>query len=305
MISRPPVSVVVPTRDRPALLRGAVNAILAQDYAGPIEVIVVADQSDVDDSLRVAQPRRRVRVLRNRRVAGLAGARNTGILAATGDLVAFCDDDDEWLPGKLTTQVVALAATPEAEVACCGIRVSYGDRMVDRTLSTDRVPLAALLRSRLTELHPSTFLFRRDRLRDDIGLVDEQLPGSYGEDYELLLRAARRTPLVNVPAPLVLVRWHRRSYFAGRWLTISAALRRLLERYPEFAGDRRGEARVTGQIAFASAAGGDRSGAWHWARRTLRRHPAEPRAWLALAVAAGAVRPETVLRALHRRGRGL
>jgi len=297
------VTAVVPTRDRPELLRAAIAAILGQQYPGDVEVIVVHDQSEVDDSIAVADPRRSVRVISNTRSPGLAGARNTGILAATGDLVAFCDDDDEWLPGKLAAQVAALS--DDAEFACTGIRVSYDGSTVDRTLSMDAVPLAALLRSRLTELHPSTFLIRRAALVDGIGLVDEEIPGSYGEDYEFLLRAARRAPLVNVTEPYVLVRWHKRSYFAQRWETISTALQWLLGRYPEFAGEPRGEARIAGQIAFAHAALGQRRESVRWVRRTLRRNPREPRAYLALAVAGRAVRADTVLRKLHQRGRGI
>jgi glycosyltransferase involved in cell wall biosynthesis len=300
----PTVSAVVPTRDRPELLRAALAAIRGQDYPGRIEILVVHDRCEPDPALELTGSRRSVRVLRNARTPGLAGARNTGIRAATGALVGFCDDDDEWLPGKLTAQVAALDATG-AEVACCGIRVRYGDRDVDRSLPLERVPLAALLRDRLAELHPSTFLIRRDALLDGIGLVDEEIPGGYAEDYEFLLRAARRAPLANVPAPHALVRWHRRSYFAERWEMISEALQWLLARYPEFGTQPRGTARVTGQIAFARAASGDRRGAVRWARRTLASSAREPRAYLALAVAAGAVRPERILRGLHRRGRGI
>jgi glycosyltransferase involved in cell wall biosynthesis len=300
------VTAVVPTRDRPELLRAAVAAILAQEYPGDIEVVVVYDQSDPDLSLTRDEPGRRVRVVTNTRTPGLAGARNTGILAATGDLVAFCDDDDEWLPGKLAAQVAALhAAGPEAEFVACGIRVDYDGSTVDRPLALERVPLAALLRSRLTELHPSTFVIRRLSLMDGIGLVDEKIPGSYAEDYEFLLRAARRVPLVNLTRPYVLVRWHKRSYFTGRWQTIVDALQWLLRRYPEFATEPRGEARVSGQIAFAHAAMGSRRDAMRWARRTWRRNPREPRAYLAVAVACRAVRPDTVLRGLHHRGRGI
>jgi glycosyltransferase involved in cell wall biosynthesis len=299
------VSVVVPTRDRPELLRAALDAILGQDYGGPVEVVVVYDQSEPDRSLERDDPHRRVRVITNTRTAGLAGGRNTGILAATGDLVAFCDDDDEWLPGKLAAQVAALAAEPGAEFASCGIRVSYDDRTVDRPLALTRVTLAALLRDRMTELHPSTFLMRREAVVDGFGLVDEEIPGSYAEDYEFLLRAARRTPLVNLPTPYVLVRWHKRSYFAQRWDTISTALQWLLGRYPEFATVPAGEARVAGQIAFAQAAMGKRRDAMRWARRTIARNPREPRAYLALAVASRAVNPDRVLRTLHKRGRGI
>lgn len=301
----PSVSVVVPTRDRPELLRAALDAILGQDYPGAIEAVVVYDQSEPDRSLETDDGHRRVRVITNTRTPGLAGARNTGILAATGELVAFCDDDDEWLPGKLAAQVAVLMSTPDGEFVSCGIRVSYDDRTVDRPLPLRRVPLAALLRDRMTELHPSTFLMRRDALVGGFGLVDEEIPGSYAEDYEFLLRAARSAPLINLPTPYVLVRWHKRSYFAQRWETISTALQWLLGRYPEFATVPHGEARVAGQIAFAQAAMGNRRDAMRWARRTLARNPREPRAYLALAVASRAVHPDRVLRTLHKRGRGI
>ncbi|MFF5056871.1 glycosyltransferase family 2 protein [Micromonospora sp. NPDC000663] len=306
MTAPPSVSVVVPTRDRPELLRSAIRAILAQEYPGPIEVVVVFDQSTPDGSLAdLAGPDRAVRVIRNCRTPGLAGARNSGTLAAGGQLVAFCDDDDEWLPGKLAAQVDSLTADPAAEFVCCGIRVSYEGNTVDRVLDKDRITLDDLLRDRMTELHPSTFLIRATALREGFGLVDEEIPGSYAEDYEFLLRAARSAPLINLRTPAVLVRWHKRSYFAQRWDTISEALQWLLQRYPEFAGQPAGEARVTGQIAFARAASGDRRGAVRWARRTLRSNPREPRAYLALAVAGRVVGADAVLRTLHRRGRGI
>ncbi|MFY1695484.1 MULTISPECIES: glycosyltransferase family 2 protein [unclassified Solwaraspora] len=303
--SVPTVSVVVPTRDRPELLRDTVEAIRGQDYPGTIEIVVVYDQSTPDPQLADDDPRRPVRVVVNDRSAGLAGARNCGILVATGELVAFCDDDDRWLPGKLTAQVAELGRHPEAEFVSCGITVSYDGATTDRVLDRDTVPLDALLRDRMTELHPSTFLIRRSALVDGFGLVDEEIPGSYAEDYEFLLRAARSAPLRNLRTPYVLVRWHKRSYFAQRWDTISTALQWLLERYPEFATQPAGEARVAGQIAFAQAAAGHRRDALRWARHTLARNPKEPRAYLALAVASRAVRPDTVLRSLHRRGRGI
>lgn len=302
----PSVSAVVPTRDRPELLRAAITAILAQDYPAPVEVVVVFDQSDPDPALEaMSRPDRSVRMIRNTRTPGLAGARNSGSLAATGELIAFCDDDDEWLPGKLRAQAEALAAVPGAEFVCAGIRVAYDGQTVDRVLEMDSVGFAALLRDRMTELHPSTFLIRAKALRDGFGLVDEEIPGSYAEDYEFLLRAAKSAPLVNLTTPYVLVRWHKKSYFSQRWDMISEALGWLLERYPEFSTQPLGEARITGQIAFARAASGDRAGAVRWARRTLRGNRREPRAYLALAVAHRLVGADTVLRALHRRGRGI
>jgi glycosyltransferase involved in cell wall biosynthesis len=299
------VSVVVPTRDRPELLRAAIEAILAQDYAGDVDVIVVFDQSEPDLSLAHDQPSRRVRVITNTRSTGLAGGRNSGIVAATGDYVAFCDDDDTWLPGKLSAQVAAMEAAPEAEMCATGVQIAYGDRTVDRVLDRDRVTMTELLRSRIQELHPSSFLFRRAALISGIGLVDEGIPGSYGEDYDLLLRAARRTPIVNVPMVGVVALWHRQSFFTARWTTIATALEWLLEQYPEFRTDPQGLARITGQIAFAKAASGSRSSAFRWAGRTIRHNPLEKRTYLSLAVASRVVSADAVMRRLHERGRGI
>jgi hypothetical protein len=79
----------------------------------------------------------------------------------------------------------------------------------------------------------------------------------------------------------------------------------LLDQYPEFSTVPAGEARVAGQVAFATAAKGDRGGTLHWVLRTVRRNPLEPRAYLALAVASGAVKPDAIIRRLHDRGRGI
>ena len=138
------VSVVIATRDRPRLVREAIDAVFAQDLPADIEVIVVADQSTPDTSLVRSEPGRTVRVIENIRTPGLAGARNTGIEAATGEFVAFCDDDDLWLPTKLTRQVVALRETPKACLATCGIEVEYEGETHQRILDMGQVPFEEL-----------------------------------------------------------------------------------------------------------------------------------------------------------------
>lgn len=300
----PSVTVVIPTRDRPQLLASALEGVSAQHYPGRLDVIVVYDRTDPYPGVLEAAgvP---ARWLTNSRTPGLAGARNTGILDATGDLVAFCDDDDIWLPGKLAAQVAMLRGHPEASMVTCGIQVRYGDDVaVDRTLAKTTITLADLLRDRLTELHPSTFVVRRIGLEDRVGLVDETLPGGYAEDYDFLLRAAKAGPIVNVPEVGVQVLWHQHSFFDSRWEMVSQALRRLLTKHPEFATDRRGTARIRGQIAFAEAARHRRWAALGQAALASSRNPAEPRGLLAVAVAVG-VPSAFVIRTLHARGRGI
>jgi glycosyltransferase involved in cell wall biosynthesis len=301
----PTVTVVIATRNRPEMVREAIAAVWAQDHPGPIEVVVVFDQSEPDPSLAAVGESRSTRVITNSRSAGLAGARNSGIEEAAEGYVAFCDDDDYWLPQKLREQLALAEQYPDAGLITCGIQVVYDDEEHPRVLDQDLVSFEDLLTDRHTELHPSSFLLRRDLLLGSIGLVDEEVPGGFGEDYDLLLRAARVHPVVNLREARVVVRWGGQSFFFQRWATMAEGLTWMLARYPEFETSPRGSARLRGQIAFAHAAQAQRRTAMTWARGALGRNWREPRAYLALAVATRVVTPARVMQTLHRHGRGI
>jgi glycosyltransferase involved in cell wall biosynthesis len=306
------VGVVIPTCGRPRLLDRAIAGVRAQDYRGPLATVVVYDRAEPDPRL-AGTGERPLRVAENSRTTGLAGARNTGIMALDTDLVAFCDDDDVWAPSKLTRQVTALAARPAAEFVTCAMEVEYGDRIIPRLAGISLVNVPDLVRSRMAMLHSSSFLARRHTLtdrhagnrHDGIGPVAEDAPGAQNEDWDLLLRAARRAPIVHVDEALVRVRWGRGSMFAYEYGTKMAGLHWMMRRHPEIGACRAGAGRVYGQLACWSAAAGNRRGAWRWARAALRSNWREPRAAIALAALTGVVRIESVLGALHRRGRGI
>jgi glycosyltransferase involved in cell wall biosynthesis len=283
----PSVSVIVPTLGRrPELLRAAVASIQDQTYPGLVESIVVTDAGTL--SLPdPGNPQRRIRVMTNSRRKGAAGARNTGLLAATGDLVALCDDDDEWLPHKLDVQVTALLAAPDVIGAGSGYEQRQSDRIHLRRPEYGRLSHAKLLRTRAFDVHPSTLVFRRERLLDGAGLFDEEIPGSYGEDYDWLLRITRTDELLVIPDPLARVLSHPGSYFAGQWPTIAAAIEYLLSKHPDFTTEARGQARLFGRLAFAYAAMGRRRPALRWAARAVRSDPRQRRSYAALAVSAG------------------
>jgi len=300
----PLVTVVIATHHRPELLRVALDSVRAQDYAGPIECVVVFDQSTPDLDLVDETPGRTVRVVANvERTPGLAGARNTGILAAHGDLVAFCDDDDSWAPRKVRLQVEALADEAALTVVT-GITVLYADREVDRVPQPGDVTLAKLARRRVMEAHPSSVMVRRTALLGTIGLVDEAIPGSYGEDYDWILRAAQAGPVAVVPEPLVRVQWGQ-SLFSRRWQTIIDWNEYAIAKHPVLSADRHGLARLLGQRAFALAALGRRKESLAVSRRVVRLHLTEPRAWIAAAVALRLVSAERVMDTLHKRGHGI
>lgn len=300
----PAVSAIVPAHKRQVELRAAIAAIRIQDYPGPLDVVVVYDRAEPDLSLEI-DDERPVRVLTNQRTPGLAGARNTGILASSGELVAFCDDDDVWLPDKLSRQVALLVTHADAPMATTSITVDYEDHSTVRLAGTDTVTHEALLASRMSMLHSSTFLFRREALQGTLGLINEEIPGSQSEDWDILLRSSALHPVVHLDEPLVRVLWGKGSYFSRRWDTKIDSSIWMLEHHPDMAAHRKGAARLKGQLAFAYASDRQRREALGWAARSLHGDPLQWRAWVSLAVAAVPRSSELVMSTLHRWGRGV
>jgi glycosyltransferase involved in cell wall biosynthesis len=115
MLTRPLLSVVIPTRNRARMVGEAVDSALCQRNV-EVEVIVVDDGS-TDDTANVLERNfaSRIRLLRLPHRRGAGAARNAGVRLASGELVAFLDDDDLWLPGKLDAELRVFERFPEAE----------------------------------------------------------------------------------------------------------------------------------------------------------------------------------------------
>lgn len=112
------VSVVIPTYNHARFLAQAIESALGQTLR-PFEVIVVDDGS-TDDSARIlSRYADRIQVIRQTN-QGVATARNAGAAVASGDLLAFLDADDVWLPGKLEKQAQRFQADPELGLVHCG-----------------------------------------------------------------------------------------------------------------------------------------------------------------------------------------
>ncbi|MGI0134867.1 MAG: glycosyltransferase family 2 protein [Candidatus Micrarchaeaceae archaeon] len=304
----PSIGVVIPTHQRPKLLDAALESVLCQEYEGKLRVVVVFDRDTPNLGL-IREGTRPVSVLVNDRTPGPSGARNTGILAMNDvDLVAFCDDDDRWMPGKLSAQVAALAERSDAEFVTTAIEAEYAAGKVHpRVIGIGAVELSDLLRSRMAVLHSSTFVLRRDALinEDRIGLFAEDVPGSNNEDFDLLLRAARRQPILHVDRPLVRVLWGNTSFFTHQYRIKIASLEWMLNRHPDLTLYSSGAARRYGQLACWYAALGQRRDARRWVVRAIRRRWSEPRIVIALAVMARLVSMDFVLSILQKWGRGL
>lgn len=301
---QPSVTAVVPTHNRPKLMQRAVRSILNQAYEGEIEVIVVFDACEPFTPTVEIPHRRRLRIMSNERSRGLAGSRNTGIDAASHQFVAFLDDDDYWLPDKLKMQMPRFNDAVAPILVGSSMVVDNGQRTFERLAPKEVVGYEDLLRDRIAALHSSTFVFRREALRE-IGAVDEDLPKGYGEDYDLLLRSAQAAPIVVVNEPLVTVMWAGQSYYFGQWGAYADGLEYLLRRHPAFASNGPAMGRLCGQIAFARAAHGQRREALRWARRSLRRDPRQLRSWLALGIAARVLSAPWVFSRIQKVGKGI
>src|SRR4051794_39355991 len=121
----PSVSVVIPTRGRPDLVTRAIQSALSQTRP-PHEIVVVIDGPDQDTLRAIADLREsRVRVLELPTNGGASAARNAGIRASVSDLIAFLDDDDEWLPTKLEVQVAHWVAHPKRSQLVLGSVVEW------------------------------------------------------------------------------------------------------------------------------------------------------------------------------------
>ena len=125
----PLLSVVIPTWNRARLVCEAVESALVQ-RPGQVEVIVVDDHSKDNTADELARRfGSRIRLLRLPRRVGIGAARNVGVSQASGELLAFLDSDDLWLPGKLDAELRVFERFPGAEVVVSdSLTFSEGER---------------------------------------------------------------------------------------------------------------------------------------------------------------------------------
>jgi glycosyltransferase involved in cell wall biosynthesis len=195
---------------------GALRSVFAQRWPD-LEVIVVDDGSSDRSCHRIEEAFPEVHLLRQAN-RGAAAARNRGIDNATGDLIAFLDADDYWLPGKLKAQWEALVGHPAARMTYTAWVVWNSgdpeptDQLVASVAASSSEkrwsgPSGWIYTDLLLDcaVWTSTVLVQRSLVRE-LGGFEETLP--IGEDYDLWLRASRLTEIVRVPRPLALYRMH-------------------------------------------------------------------------------------------------
>ncbi len=200
------VSVVIPTFNYARYLGEAIESVLAQTY--PAYEIIVVDDGSTDDTPAVVE--RYAGKIRGLRIAngGVSRARNTGVAAATGDLIAFLDADDHWQPRKLELQIATFLDHPNAGLIHTGSHVyDQGTGTSLCVFSPNRtVDLAELIRC--CSVSASSVMVPRAILKR-VGHFDEKLVGT--EDWDMWLRIALDHPVVGCPEVLVDYRSHEQS----------------------------------------------------------------------------------------------
>ncbi len=202
------VSVVIPAYNSERFVREAAESALAQTYS-PIEVLVIDDGSTDHTACALEPLGDRICLVRQRN-AGVAAARNAGITRARGDLIAFLDADDVWVPTKLERQVQIHSQDARVGLTHCGLvevdrRLHpLGERL--RGLEGDGAAMKMLSgQGDLLHASGSTMIVTRAAI-DAVGDFDARLPPS--EDWELMYRIACRFRIGFVPEPLILYRQH-------------------------------------------------------------------------------------------------
>lgn len=285
----PLVSVVIPAYNAAAHLGECLDSVLAQAGDAALEVVVVDDGS-TDATAEVAGSRPGVRLIRLAGNEGPSRARNAGMAAARGDLVAFLDADDLWPAGSLAARIDALNRHPQAELAFGDCRQFDASGPRDHTLfeaghlgapawgDGGIVPdaYARLLADNFVTT--GSVLVRRPVLAAVGGFAEDL---RLVEDLDLWLRVARRHPVAWCPQVCLLRRRHGGNLSRDARAMSLAYLEVLRRQTPSPDLDAPGLARELTALAAKehlhladlALASGRPAEALHWAAQSLRSRP--------------------------------
>lgn len=204
------ISVIIPTYNRAHYICEAIDSALAQTYKN-IEIIVVDDGStdNTKDIIHQLYNSKVTYILQKN--AGPSSARNNGIKHSKGDLIAFLDSDDVWLPEKLEKQVKLIDQSHDIGLVACGIykidsdKNIVGNPVINRNYNSKRSFLKELMIHNIITGGGSNSLIRRECF-ERVGLFDENL--WIGEDWNLWLRIAKQYEVRFVEEPLIKYRIH-------------------------------------------------------------------------------------------------
>lgn len=199
----PLVSAIIPTYDRPKECTRAIKSVDAQTY-DRLEVVVVETPSGNESSLasQISQlTSYPTTYIQTDPDIGVSAARNIGINRATGTYLAFLDDDDEWLPRKIETQINRLESTSEQIQASMtgNVKIDPDHDVISTYTPTDPDDLVAY--QLCWNIGTFSMLIVHEMVCQTIGQIDETLDRR--EDQDFLLRIAQEFDFDLIDQPLV------------------------------------------------------------------------------------------------------
>lgn len=230
--AQPLVSIVIPVYNGAKYLRSALDSVLEQTYER-LQLIVVDDGStDSSPEILAAYGSRLVTIRQTN--FGVAEARNAGIRASQGDLIAFLDQDDWWLPEKIEKQVAFFRQDARLGLVHTGV-LQYSEDASGFVAPVYPTEGSSRLQGRCYEqlllgnaVFNSSVMIRRSVLTV-AGMFDTAIAGNTVQDYDLWLRIARHYPFGYSPEQLTALRLHSEQGTWNRQAMLGDELR-LLER---------------------------------------------------------------------------
>jgi glycosyltransferase involved in cell wall biosynthesis len=243
--AKPLVSVVIPTHNRADLLSRAVNSVLGQTYER-LEIIIVDDAS-TDNTREIVHGFKgdRIRYLRHDNNRGGSATRNTGIDAATGQYIAFLDDDDEWVPQMIQKQLDSLQGF-DAVLCTCFVN---GKSMAKRQPKSV-VALEDLKRNPYAVGGTGVLMVNAPIIKEL--RFDEQLP--IQQDWDLFIRIAQRCDIAYLNEPLLIYNQGQHDRITNRRANLTLEqlepYLRMLEKHRSFFGPSLYNRHIAGMLLY-------------------------------------------------------
>lgn len=207
------ISVILTTFNRAHMVTEAMDSILSQTFKD-FELIVVDNcSSDNTEEVIKAYSDERIRYFKHENGGVVAVNRNYGINQARGEYIAFCDDDDLWLPEKLEKQMLEFEKDSQLGLVCTNAIIfdetgNLGEFFKTR-LADSNFTLESLIWQ--NSVICSSVLVKKSVI-DDVGHMDTSPEIFTGEDFELWLRVAHKYRIEYIDLPLVRYRVHSGGY---------------------------------------------------------------------------------------------